>query len=239
MLTIDGSFGEGGGQILRSSLALSMMTGRPFRIEKIRSRRSKPGLMRQHLTAVRAAVEVCSAEASGAEIGSACVEFTPGPVCGGTYSFGIGTAGSTTLVLQTVLLPLTLASEPSRITLDGGTHNPFAPPFDFLEKAYLPLVQRMGPKVRIHLERPGFYPAGGGRIVVDIEPTSQLEPIELTERGPLVARRACAHLANLPHHVAQRELRVVGRKLNWPAECLETREIADSRRTPCSSTSGT
>jgi RNA 3'-terminal phosphate cyclase (ATP) len=228
MLTIDGSFGEGGGQILRSSLALSILTGRPFRIEKIRAGRGKPGLMRQHLTAVRAAAEVCSAEVAGDEIGSLCVNFTPGKVRGGEYAFSIGTAGSTTLVLQTVLLPLTLASEPSRITLEGGTHNPFAPPFDFLAKAYLPLIKRMGPTVSIQLDRPGFYPAGGGRIIVDIEPARKLEPVELMERGKLVSRRACAQLASLPHHIAERELRVIQRKLNWPGSCLEIREITNS-----------
>lgn len=228
MLTIDGSFGEGGGQILRSSLALSMMTGREFRIEKIRARRSKPGLRRQHLTAVNAAGEVCGAEVSGAEIGSTCVDFAPGKVRGGEYTFSIGTAGSTTLVLQTVLLPLALASEPSRITLEGGTHNPFAPPFDFLARAYLPLIGRMGPRVNIQLERTGFYPAGGGRIMIEIEPVSQLEPFELMERGKLLSRGAVAHLANLPLHIAERELRVIQRKLNWPKKCLEINDITNS-----------
>src|SRR5262245_57066518 len=169
ILTIDGSHGEGGGQILRSSLALSMVTGTPFRIENIRAKRKKPGLMRQHLTAVNAARQVSSAGVDGAAIGSTELVFHPGTVRPGDYQFAVGTAGSTTLVLQTVLPALLCAGGSSRLSFEGGTHNPFAPPFDFLERAFLPLMNRMGPKVAATLERPGFYPAGGGRFTVTIE----------------------------------------------------------------------
>ena len=148
-LAIDGSIGEGGGQILRTSIALSMVTGQPFRIEKIRAGREKSGLLRQHLTAVNAAAAICSANVDGAAIGSASLEFSPGKVKGGQYTFAIGSAGSTTLVLQTVLPALLLADAPSSLTLEGGTHNPHAPPFDFLERAFLPLINRMGPTVEI------------------------------------------------------------------------------------------
>jgi len=228
VITIDGSKGEGGGQILRSSLALSMVTGRPFRIENIRAGRAKPGLLRQHLTSVKAAAEVCDAQVEGDELRSTALTFQPGEVRSGEYEFSIGTAGSTTLVLQTVLLPLVSAGAPSRITLEGGTHNPFAPPFDFLATAYLPLLNRMGPKVTAALERPGFYPAGGGRIVVDIDPSRCLTGFDLLERGALKDRRACVQLANLPGHIAERELKVLRKKLSWPERQLEFRAVSNS-----------
>src|SRR5689334_333662 len=176
MLKLDGSVGEGGGQILRTALALSALTGQPFEIEKIRAKRRKPGLLRQHLTAVRAATALCQAQVEGDSLGSMTLRFVPGDVKPGEYAFAIGTAGSATLVLQTVLPPLLLASRPSKITIEGGTHNPLAPPVDFLDRSFLPLVRRMGPRVRVQLERWGFYPAGGGRISVEIEPVQRLQP---------------------------------------------------------------
>lgn len=198
-----------------------MVTGTPFRIEKIRAGRQKPGLMRQHLTAVQAATQICNATAEGATIGSTQLAFTPGKVRGGEYIFSIGTAGSTTLVLQTILLPLLLAAEESHVVLEGGTHNPFAPPFDFLAKAYLPQINRMGPTVRATLERPGFFPAGGGRIVIDIEPTQHLNGVHVLERGEIRRRCARAASSNLPRHVAEREQKVFARRLGWPPEELE------------------
>ncbi|GMU36260.1 MAG: RNA 3'-terminal phosphate cyclase [Phycisphaerae bacterium] len=224
MITIDGSQGEGGGQILRSSLALSMLTGTPFRIEKIRAGRKKPGLLRQHLTAVQAATCVCQARVTGDEIGATRVTFEPSEVRGGEYAFSIGTAGSTTLVLQTVLLPLLTAKTPSRIVLEGGTHNPHAPPFDFLERAYLPLVNRMGPKVRATLEQTGFFPAGGGRIVVEVEPAPTLTGFELLERGALKRRLARATVSRLPVDIAERELHLVSKRLGWSDAELQTHE---------------
>lgn len=228
MIAIDGSSGEGGGQILRSALALSIVTGKPFRIENIRAGRRKPGLMRQHLTAVRAAAQISAATLEGGEIGGTALGFSPGAVSGGNYHFSIGTAGSTTLVLQTVLLPLLIARGPSRLTLEGGTHNPFAPPFDFLVRAYLPLLQRMGPRVAAILERPGFFPAGGGRIAVEIEPSSQLSGLDLLDRGPLQSRRARAVVSHVPLHVAQRELNVVRNRLGWDDGELEACEVTNS-----------
>jgi RNA 3'-terminal phosphate cyclase (ATP) len=222
MLTIDGSQGEGGGQILRTSLALAAITGTPVRINRIRAGREKPGLLRQHLTAVRAAAEVCGAEVGGGRLGSCELEFKPGQVRPGDYAFDIGSAGSTTLVLQTVLPPLILAAERSTIALTGGTHNPHAPPVDFLDQAFLPLINRMGPRVTVSLRRPGFYPAGGGRIEVAIEPVGKLAPIELAERGPIQRRLCRAFLVGLPAHIAERELATVGRLLDWPQECLLT-----------------
>lgn len=220
MIVIDGSIGEGGGQILRSALALSMVTGRPFRIEKIRAGRPTPGLLRQHLTAVNAAAEICGAEVEGAAVGSLDVTFIPHAIRSGDYSFAVGTAGSTTLVFQTILPALMCAPGPSRVCLEGGTHNPFAPPFEFLQKSFLPLLARMGPQVDVVLERAGFYPAGGGRMIARIEPAT-LKPLHLLERGQILHRRSVAAVANLPLEIAERESGLIGREL-----CLANDSLA-------------
>ena len=225
MLHLDGSRGEGGGQILRTSLALSMITGKPFRIERIRAGRPKPGLMRQHLTAVKAAAEVCDAQTIGAELRSQILTFEPGAVRPGEYRFDIGTAGSASLVLQTVLPPLMRGEQASRLTLCGGTHNIHAPPFDFLAKAFLPLLARIGPQASATLVRPGFYPAGGGEVVVDIQPASQLKPIELVDGGRLVRRHATAMVSRLPRHVAERELATLCRKLGLSTKETTVEEV--------------
>ncbi len=221
LLVIDGAYGEGGGQILRSSLALSLVTGRPVRIEHIRASRPKPGLRPQHLTAVQAAAQIAQAEVTGDQIGSQSLTFKPQTVVPGHYHFQIGTAGSTTLVLQTVLPALMLANEPSSLTLEGGTHNPLAPPFDFIAEAYLPLVNRMGPTIRAKLKRPGFYPAGGGRIDVEVRPSASLTGLELLERGRLLRSRARILLANLPEHIAKRERNALLRKTGWDKRSVE------------------
>src|SRR5947208_1480889 len=215
MITIDGSFGEGGGQIIRTSCALSLITGKPFRIYNVRARRDKPGLQRQHLTAVNSAAQIGSAQVDGAAVGSTEFTFRPGQVVPGNYTFSIGTAGSTTLVLQTVLPPLMIATAPSRITLEGGTHNVHAPPFEFLQKTFLPLVNQTGMCVSLELERYGFYPPGGGRLHLMIEPTSSRNRLELVERGAILATRARALVVNLPPGIAERELGVVREKLGW------------------------
>ncbi len=209
-IELDGAQGEGGGQILRSALTLAMITGRPFRIARIRARRSRPGLLRQHLTAVGAAAEICGARVTGAEPGSQSLHFVPGPVRGGDYRFAVGTAGSCTLVLQTVLPALWHADGPSTLAVTGGTHNPAAPPADFLVRAWLPLVRRMGAHTEIELVRHGFYPAGGGELRARVAP-SRLVPLALTERGRLVALRAEALVAGVPTRVAQRELEQLSR----------------------------
>jgi RNA 3'-terminal phosphate cyclase (ATP) len=225
VLTIDGSQGEGGGQILRTALALALVTGTSFRIEKIRAGRQKPGLLRQHLTAVGAAVSVGSAEVEGAELGSPEIVFRPGSVKNGTYRFAVGTAGSTGLVLQTVLPALLTANGPSTLTLQGGTHNPYAPPFDFLARAFLPLLARMGPQVDATLERPGFYPAGGGQITVQVSPVTKLGALTLLRRGETIRRRARAIVSNLSERIAHRELRIVREKLGWQRDELEAEAL--------------
>jgi hypothetical protein len=163
VIIIDGSEGEGGGQILRTSLALSLVTGQPFRMEHIRAKRQKPDLLRQHLTAVEAAKMVGCAEVVGADMNSQTLEFQPGPVTPGNYRFAVGTAGSATLVLQTVLPSLLTASGKSTLTLEGGTHNPLAPPLDFLARSFMPLIHRMGPSVEF---APFTPPEAGSDAVV-------------------------------------------------------------------------
>ncbi len=220
MLTIDGSAGEGGGQVLRTSLALSAITGQAFRMVKVRARRSRPGLMRQHLTAVQAAAAIAGATVEGAALGSTEIAFAPGAIVAGAHRFAVGTAGSATLVCQTVLPPLLLCGEESSLLLEGGTHNPHAPPFHYLDRVFLPLVRRMGPRVEATLDAPGFYPAGGGCFRVDIAPAPSLASFDLLERGEVVARRARALVASLPRSIAERELRVVGQRLGLDAAAL-------------------
>lgn len=221
MIVIDGSEGEGGGQVLRNAVALSLLTGLPFRIFNIRGRRSKPGLMRQHVTAIEAAAAISGSACEGVHVGSAQIEFRPGRVRGGSYRFAVGTAGSTGLVLQTVLVPLLLAEAPSTLVLEGGTHNMAAPPYDFIAAAFLPLVNRMGPRVAARLLRHGFYPAGGGAIEVDIEPCAALQPIELLERGALLEVEARAIVSGLAASIADRELEIVRARLGWPEPALQ------------------
>ncbi|MCB9675881.1 MAG: RNA 3'-terminal phosphate cyclase [Alphaproteobacteria bacterium] len=214
LLVIDGAFGEGGGQVVRTSLALSVITGRPIRIENIRAGRKKPGLLRQHLTGVRAAAEISDAEVEGAELGSRALTFRPGPrIRPGTYRFAVGSAGSANLVLQTVLPALVLADAPSTVVLEGGTHNMKSPPHGFLAKAFLPQLARFGPRVELSLDRWGFYPAGGGQMTATITPAALRKGFDLTERRDPVELTAVGVVSNLPPNIARRELKVVQRKL--------------------------
>lgn len=228
MITIDGSHGEGGGQIIRSSLGLAMMTGRETEIINVRAGRKKPGLQKQHLTAVRAAVKGCAAEVQGDRIGSTRIVFKPGPITPGDFHFSIGSAGSTSLVFQTILPALLVARGESTVTIEGGTHNPFAPPFDFLARCYLPIVDRMGPRVDAKLDRHGFYPAGGGRVTYRIVPSETVGPIRLVERGPILRRRAKILTAQIPEHVAQNERRAILARDGWKPSDIEILPIRNS-----------
>ena len=230
MITIDGSEGEGGGQILRTSLALSALTGTPVHIERIRARRPKPGLQRQHLVAVQAAARVCGGYLEGAELNSCELTFTPQTqpdlqFTGGTYEFDIGTAGSTTLVLQTILPILLQADGPSTVIIRGGTHNGMSPPVEFLRDSFLPVLQRLGIHVEITLERHGFYPAGGGAIRAIIQPWVRRAALELLERGKAIDRHAEVLLANLPAHVASREAMALKHALHWSHAEVTEREV--------------
>ncbi|WP_444915047.1 RNA 3'-terminal phosphate cyclase [Microbulbifer sp. TRSA007] len=225
MIEIDGAQGEGGGQILRTSLTLSVCLGVPVRIKNIRAGRIKPGLLRQHLACLRAAKAISHAEVSGEQLGASEITFAPGKVRPGKYHFPIGSAGSTSLVFQTVLLPLLLADSVSELCLEGGTHNKKAPSFDFIAQAYLPLLARMGAGVEVALDDYGFYPAGGGLWRTRIQPLSQWSKLELTERGELLDREAVATFAHIPAHVAQRELAQVRKKCEWRSERLHQRQV--------------
>ncbi|WP_136798949.1 RNA 3'-terminal phosphate cyclase [Desulfosediminicola ganghwensis] len=229
MIEIDGAYGEGGGQIVRSALGLSLVTGRSFTIRNIRAKRKKPGLLRQHLTAVRAAAQISSAQVQGAALGSETLYFEPGAVQAGSYLFQVGTAGSCTLVLQAILPGLLAGSHPCRVTIEGGTHNPMAPPFEFLQQSYLPLLNRMGVEIRARLVRPGFFPVGGGRIEVEIIPARSLTPLELVTRGE-VSLSARSYCAQLPEHIGRRELRVVCGTLH--IDRANTKHIQDERYGP-------
>ena len=225
MIEIDGSLGEGGGQVLRSALTLSMVTGQPFRITQIRARRAKPGLMRQHLVAVQAAAAISAAHAEGAEVGSQDLLFVPGSVTGGEYNFAIGTAGSCTLVLQTILPALLFAKTASTVRISGGTHNPMAPPAPFIARAYCTMLRKMGAAVEFDVERVGFYPAGGGVLVARIEPCAALAPVFIHERGKRIAAYAESVIAGVPVDVAQRELACVATGLGWDEGNLRTVQL--------------
>jgi RNA 3'-terminal phosphate cyclase (ATP) len=214
-LIIDGSTGEGGGQILRTSLALAAITGTPVTIINIRSGRPKPGLQRQHLTAVLAAARVSAAELEGATLQSQELSFKPQRPIGGTYHFDIGSAGSTTLVLQTVLPILLKADGPSDVTITGGTHNPMAPTLEFLQESYLQALARAGVCASITLQRHGFYPAGGGSIAAHIEPWTAATPVSMLTRGDVLHHDVQILHANLPEHIAQREMSSIMQTLGW------------------------
>lgn len=220
MICIDGSFGEGGGQVLRSSLSLSVITGKAFKIMNIRAGRNKNGLLRQHLTAVRACAEICGASVSGDALRSLELSFSPGKIKGGEYFFDIGSAGSTSLVLQTILPPLLLSPSPARITLKGGTHNQMAPPFEFIDKCFLRLLRKMGVDVEAKISCYGFYPAGGGQFTLSINP-GPLKPIELLSSLGSVKRRVYAFSAHIPDRIIKKEARYVAGALSLdPSECV-------------------
>jgi RNA 3'-terminal phosphate cyclase (ATP) len=227
MVEIDGTFGEGGGQILRTALALSALTGMPFRISNIRGRRPKPGLRHQHLTAVRAAQMIADAEVRGAEIGSRDLTFLPRHVAGGEFTFDIGTAGSAMLVLQTVLPPLFRVDRPSVVVVRGGTHNPMSPPFDFFIETFLPAIARMGFSATARLVRHGFYPAGGGEVVVRVQPQPPFKPTDFAAPDGPVVLSARVLLSRLPDRVWEAEKRAL-ESLDLKFVAIERCNITDS-----------
>lgn len=231
MLELDGSLGEGGGQVLRSALTLAILTGRSFRLRRIRAGRPRPGLARQHLAALRAAAAVGAARVEGDALGATEVTFEPRAVVSGDHRFAVGGAGSATLVLQTVLLPLLTAPASSTLVIEGGTHNPWAPPFDFVDRVFAPLVARTSARLELKLDRHGFYPAGGGKLRARIDPAELLAPFAHERRGELFRVTATAIVAGLPAHIAERELRVVRRRLGLAARDCRLLEL-DPRRGP-------
>ena len=213
MITIDGSQGEGGGQILRSSLTLSLLTGEPLRIERIRAGRKKPGLAAQHLAAVEAARRISEAAVEGASLGSTALLFRPGPVRAGRYRFDIGTAGSTSLVLQTIFLPLALCSATSQVTITGGTHVPWSPCFHYLHHVWLPALKMLGFEAELRLVWAGFYPKGGGEIRASIRPRRTSQTLQMTHRENLRGVWGLSAVANLPMSIATRQRKQVERRL--------------------------
>jgi RNA 3'-terminal phosphate cyclase (ATP) len=205
MIEINGSLGEGGGQVLRSALSLSAITGKAVHLTNIRANRQKPGLQPQHLAAVRAAAAVSGGTVRGAALNSQQIVFEPQALHAGRYRFDIGTAGAATLVLQTVFLPLALANGSSTLTISGGTHVPFSPSYHYIERQWLPLLLSSGFWARISLEQAGFYPEGGGEIQAQIRQAQEIHPIDQMERGRLVRIRGLSAAANLDDNIARRQ----------------------------------
>lgn len=226
-LEIDGSQGEGGGQIIRTSLALSAITGTAIRLTHIRGGRKKPGLLRQHLTCVKAAAQICNARVEGDQLGAGELKFLPQGITPGDYSFSIGSAGSTSLVLQTILPALMLADQESTVELCGGTHNPWAPSFDFLVRVFAPHLAEIGPQLSGELTRYGFYPAGGGIVRYRILPSQALRGIELLDRIGTMRPHVTAIVSDLPKSVAERECDTICRKANWRRDAMEVMEVSD------------
>jgi RNA 3'-terminal phosphate cyclase (ATP) len=221
MIELDGSEGEGGGQILRSALALSILTQRPFKLVNIRANRSKPGLQPQHLMCVRAAGTISNATYKGGTVGSAVLYFEPGAVKAGNYTFSIGTAGATALVLHTVYLPLALRGDkPSEITITGGTHTTHAPCYHFLETTWAAYLAKLGIRVELQMTRPGFYPRGGGEIRAIVHPCSGVNGLSLLACPELTTAGGFSAFAGLPESVGRRQSRRLSVRLK--AEGVES-----------------
>jgi RNA 3'-terminal phosphate cyclase (ATP) len=205
MIEIDGSFGEAGGQVLRTALSLSCVLKKSFRMFNIRKGRKRPGLMPQHLTCVHALALICGASFRGDTMGSSELLFEPGEPKPGDYFFDIGTAGSTSLLLQAILPPLVFAKEGSRITLTGGTHVPFSPPYHFISDVFVPMLFRLGIRVRTSIVNYGFYPRGGGKITAEVSPCGKLHALSFIKRGEIKKVSGISAVSSLPMSIADRQ----------------------------------
>ena len=229
VLEIDGSMGEGGGQILRVSVALSTILGKPIRIDNIRRRRSPPGLRPQHKTAVAALAQMSNAAVEGLKIGSTRLTYDPGKLTGGSCFFDTGTAGSVSLILQSLLPVMAFSTRRFYVEVRGGTNNPLAPPVDYLQGVLLPTVSRMGLQASIQLLKRGFYPRGGGIVRAEVEPVKQLTPLVLTECKAIQKIAGVSYSSRLPCHIVERMADSVGKTLaaeghkdvNLRLECLQ------------------
>ncbi len=235
MINIDGSWGEGGGQILRTCLSLATITGQPVRIDRLRANRKKPGLAAQHLTSVRAAATLCQARVSGDTLGSTTLEFMPTrPTRTGNYTFDVtearegGSAGAVTLILQTILIPLALANGSSQVILKGGTHVPWSPPVTYVEEVYLPTLRQLGVQAEVKLNAWGWYPQGGGEVELRVKGRGKpLSGLQLLERGVIKQVRGSAVVTQLPAHISQRMANRAENLLqqaNLPAQIQPVRE---------------
>ena len=219
-LVIDGAQGEGGGQVLRTALTLSILTKTPIELVNIRANRNMPGLLRQHLTSVKAAQEISGAKTEGVELGAKRIRFSPGDVMPGEYHFSIGTAGSTVLVCQTIFPVLALANNPSTITFEGGTHNGMSPSLCFFKESYLAALKKMGVNTKVDTYSLGFYPAGGGKWQLTIEPTEEFKALALLTAGSDFEQeqKNCsfkALMSDLPDSIGQKEVTAGRKALSW------------------------
>ena len=217
MLEIDGNYGEGGGQILRSSLSLSAILNRPIRISDIRAGRKKPGLAPQHLTSVKAVAAITNAEVIGGQLGAQTLTFRPQEISGGNYTFNVAesrpSAGALSLVFQSVALPLSFAKVPSTVTLRGGTHVPWSPTVHYLQESFMPIAAKFGFQGSIQLNRWGWYPKGGGEAIAKVQPTVDWRGIQLGHRGKLQAIHGISAASNLPEHIINRQHNQIVKRL--------------------------
>lgn len=217
MIHIDGNLGEGGGQILRTSLSLAAITGEPVTVDNIRASRDKPGLRSQHLTGALAVARICSAEIEGAQVGSTRLTFKPGQIESGEYEFDVAavqtSAGSVNLIVQTIIWPLAFGPKKSRVVIKGGTHVPFAPTSNYISEVFLPVVARMGLACRYSVIRSGYYPSGGGEVRLEIPAVEQLKPISATQRSGQMHVDLTSAVSNLPVSIAQRQLDTAKKRL--------------------------
>lgn len=226
-IRIDGSQGEGGGQILRTALSLSMITGKPFELVNLRAGRKKPGLMRQHLVCVQASQQISHAYTEGAGLHSQYLYFAPQQTQAGHYEFQIGSAGSSLLVFQTLLPVLLQQSTPSQLIIHGGTHNPMAPTADFIQHSFIPTLAKIGIQIDFEMEKAGFFPIGAGKIKATVHPWQHRQELDLRSRGSLQATRAYAAVLNLDTNIAERELATLQQKLDLQqAEQLQLKGIS-------------
>ncbi len=223
MIELDGSEGEGGGQILRTALGLSALTGQGFMMRGVRANRSRPGLAAQHLAALHCVAKICGAEVEGAHVGSQEVSFRPGPASGGRFVVHVGTAGSVMLVLQAGLLASVRADGPVTLEVHGGTDVPLAPPASYYHLVLLPLMHGLGLSVEMELVQRGFYPEGGGQVIARISPAKDVRPMDTSVRGDLLGVEGVAFSRNLPEHVTDRMVmeckrRMVGRRMEMRSD---------------------
>ncbi len=205
MIEIDGSYGEGGGQILRTSISLSAITMKPVRITNIRAGRRKPGLRRQHMAGIELTAQLVDASVKGLEVGSTEIEFIPRTRQSGEFSYDVGTAGSISLILQAVLPPAVLSPEPVSFNFRGGTDVAWSPPIDYMRNLFVHVLYQMGPRVEIVQHRRGHYPRGGGNVSCEIIPVKTIQPLDLVHFGDLQHVNGISHCVRLPSHVAERQ----------------------------------
>jgi RNA 3'-terminal phosphate cyclase (ATP) len=224
-IEIDGSFGEGGGQILRTALSLSCITGSSLRLFNIRKSRKKPGLMPQHQTCVNAVSEICNAEVLGNAISSTELSFVPRKIKSGNYFFDIKTAGSSSLVIQTLLPPLLFADKPSHVRIKGGTHVPLSPSYEYISEVFMPILNRIGLKVEPSIIKYGFYPKGGGEVSFKIFPFEKIKRMNVVNRGELLSIAGCSAVSNLPLHIAERQKNSVMQNLSPLSANMDVLEV--------------